>query len=91
MSEPRDREPAAWIEVVPEAEAEGELAELYDQLRSKQTGTVDNVMKIHSLHPQTMRDHVQLYRTLMSGRGGLTRPEREMIGVVASVANRCHY
>lgn len=91
VRDPQDPETAAWIEVIPEAEAEGELAELYEELRSPQTGTVDNVLKIHSLHPQTMRDHVQLYRTLMYGRGGLTRPEREMIGVVASAANRCHY
>jgi alkylhydroperoxidase family enzyme len=81
----------AWIEVIPEDEAKGELAALYDELRSPQTGRVDHVMAIHSLHPQSMRDHQQLYRTLMYGAGGLTRPEREMIGVVASALNRCHY
>jgi alkylhydroperoxidase family enzyme len=81
----------AWIEVIPEDEATGQLAELYDTLRSKQTGRVDHVMAIHSLHPRTMRDHEQLYRTLMHGPGGLSRPEREMIGVVVSAINRCHY
>lgn len=64
----------AWIEVIAEEAAEGELAELYDGLRSPQTGRVDHVMAIHSLHPQTMRDHAQLYRTLMDGKGGLSRP-----------------
>jgi alkylhydroperoxidase family enzyme len=82
---------AAWIEVIPEGEAAGELAALYEELRSPQTGHVDHVMAIHSLHPQSMRDHQQLYRTLMYGPGGLTRPEREMIGVVVSAVNRCHY
>jgi alkylhydroperoxidase family enzyme len=77
--------------VIPETEADGELAALYDELRSPQTGRVDNVMAIHSLHPQSMRDHQHLYRTLMYGPGGLTRPEREMIGVVVSALNRCHY
>jgi alkylhydroperoxidase family enzyme len=86
-----DRIRPAWIEVVPEPEADGELATLYDELRSPQTGRVDHVMAIHSLHPQSMRDHQQLYRTLMYGPGGLTRPEREMIGVVVSAVNRCHY
>jgi hypothetical protein len=38
-----------------------------------------------------MRDHQQLYRTLMYGAGGLTRREREMIGVVVSGVHRCHY
>lgn len=81
----------AWIEVVGESEAEGYLCELYEAHRSPQTGTVDNILKIHSLHPQTLADHEQLYRTLMFASGGLSRPEREMIGVLVSAANRCHY
>ena len=81
----------AWIDVIPEADAEGELAELYDDLRSAKTGAVDNVLAIHSLHPETMRDHARLYRTLMHGEGDLSRVEREMIGVVVSAANDCHY
>lgn len=92
---PRDgsdrSEGSAWIEVIPEREADEMLGDLYDEYRSPQTGMVDNVLKIHSLHPETMRDHVHLYRRLMYGEGGLTRPEREMIGVVVSAANRCHY
>jgi uncharacterized peroxidase-related enzyme len=91
MAGPEEPANPAWIEVIPEDEAEGELAELYDALRSKQTGRVDHVMAIHSLHPQTMRDHQQLYRTLMYGPGGLSRSEREMIGVVVSSINQCHY
>jgi alkylhydroperoxidase family enzyme len=86
-----NRSRPAWIKVIPEGEADGELAALYDELRSPQTERVDHVMAIHSLHPQSMRDHQQLYRTLMYGAGGLTRPEREMIGVVVSAMNRCHY
>jgi len=90
---PDDAEPegVAWIEVIGEDAAEGELAELYDDLRSPQTGSVDHVLRIHSLHPQTMRDHAALYRTLMYGSGGISRPEREMIGVVVSAVNRCFY
>lgn len=82
---------SAWIEVIPEGEAEGVLADLYEEYRSPETGMVDNVLKIHSLNPETMRDHVRLYRTVMYGKGGVSRPEREMIGVVVSAANRCHY
>ena len=77
--------------MIGEDAAEGELAELYDELRSPQTGAVDNVLKIHSLHLQSMRDHAQIYRTSMHGRGGLRRSEREMIAVVVSAINRCHY
>ena len=88
----RKEEPApAWIEVIPEDEAEGDLAALYEEHRSPQTGSVDNILKIHSLHPDTLRDHAQLYKTLMYGKGELSRSEREMIGVVVSAVNRCHY
>lgn len=80
-----------WIEMVPEDEAEGYLAELYDEHRAPQTGRVDHILKVHSLHPETLADHAQLYRTLMYDKGGLSRSEREMIGVVVSAANRCHY
>lgn len=81
----------AWIEIIAEDAAVGELAELYDAHRAPQTGVVDNILKIHSLNPPTLRDHAQLYTTLMFGKSGLTRPEREMIGVVVSVENRCPY
>ncbi len=81
----------AWIEVIAEDAAVGELAELYDTYRAPQTGVVDNILKIHSLNPPTLRDHAQLYTTLMFGKSGLPRPEREMIGVVVSVENRCLY
>jgi alkylhydroperoxidase family enzyme len=88
-----DEQPSkiAWIDVIPEEEAEGELAEIYDEERIPQTGQVDSILKIHSLHPQSLRDHAQLYKTLMFGKHGLTRPERELIGIVVSAVNRCHY
>ena len=86
-----ESDPSAWIEVIPEDRAGGLLADLYNEHRAPQTGVVDNILKIHSLHPETLRDHAQLYTTLMFGEGGLSRPERELIGVVVSVANRCFY
>jgi alkylhydroperoxidase family enzyme len=91
MKDEAKPERRAWIEVVPEQQAEGELAELYDELRSAKTGVVDHILAIHSLHPETMRDHARLYRTLMHGEGDLSRVEREMIGVVVSAVNQCHY
>ncbi|MDQ3210121.1 MAG: carboxymuconolactone decarboxylase family protein [Actinomycetota bacterium] len=91
MSGDERPEKVAWIDVIHEDEAEGELADLYDKERVPQTGQVDSILKIHSLHPQTLRDHAQLYRTLMYGKNGLTRPEREMIGTVVSTVNQCHY
>lgn len=51
----------------------------------------DNILRIHGVHPQAMRLHYDLYRELMHGPGPLSRAQREMIAVVVSAANRCHY
>lgn len=40
---------AAWIEIVPEAEATGELAAAYAAERDPRTGRVDHVLAVHSL------------------------------------------
>ena len=91
---PKDKSPKdrrAWIDVVAEDQADGLLAELYERETSPETGEVDNILKIHSLHPETLADHAQLYKTLMFGKSGLKRAEREMIGVVVSSINSCFY
>jgi len=51
----------------------------------------DNILRIHGVSPETMRHHYDLYRGLMYGRGPLSRMQREMIAVVVSVINECHY
>jgi alkylhydroperoxidase family enzyme len=81
----------AWIETIPEAEAADELASAYHECGDSRTGNVDHIMKVHSLHPQSMLDHQQLYKTLVYGKSPLKRPQREMIGVVVSAINKCHY
>jgi len=80
----------AWIDVIPEDEADGRLKELYEKYEEP-WGGVDNILKIHSLNVPSLEAHYQLYVTLMRGRSDLSRAEREMIAVVASAANRCHY
>lgn len=81
----------AWIETVDEADAEGEVADAYARCGDSRTGNVDHIMKIHSLHPQSMLDHEQLYRTLMYGKSPLRRAQREMIATVVSALNHCVY
>lgn len=80
----------AWIRMVPEHEATGKLKRLYEKY-TEPWGGVDNVLKIHSLNPRSMEAHYDLYHTLMRGRSDLSRAQREMIAIVASAANRCHY
>jgi len=80
----------AWIKMIPENEASGRLKELYEKV-AEPSGIVDNILKIHSLNVKSLKTHFDLYAHLMRGRSGLSRAQREMIAVVTSAANRCHY
>jgi alkylhydroperoxidase family enzyme len=87
----KKRKKTAWIETVPEDEATGDVARVYQRGGDPRTGNVDHIMKIHSLHPKSLIDHLHLYKTLMHGEGPLSLAQREMIGVVVSAINRCEY
>lgn len=80
----------AWIPMVPDDEARGTLARLYRRYAVPGEG-VDHIIKIHSLNPESMQLHYDLYEHLMRGPGGLSRAQREMIAVVVSAVNECHY
>jgi len=80
----------AWIDEIEVGEADGQLAEMYDDLVRKR-GKVSNILKVHSLNPAAMGDHLDLYMTLMFGKSGLSRLEREAIAVVVSASNDCEY
>jgi uncharacterized peroxidase-related enzyme len=48
-------------------------------------------MAIHSLLPDTMIKHMDLYKSIMFGKSNLSRELKEMIAVVVSKANDCDY
>jgi uncharacterized peroxidase-related enzyme len=80
----------AWIQNVEEADAQGELKRVYDEIKVKR-GSVSNVMKAQSLDPESINLHLDLYLHLMFGKSTLNRLEREMIAVVVSNLNNCNY
>lgn len=80
----------AYIRVVDEDEAEGELFTLYDEVQ-RTRGRVSNVLSVQSLHPRAMKRHLDLYMELLYGKGALSRLQRELIAVVVSAANGCDY
>jgi len=51
----------------------------------------DNILSSHSLNPEALKVHLQLYRTVMFGPSNLSRSEREAVAVAVSATNRCHY
>ncbi len=80
----------SWIKEIEEGEADDELAAIYDDLVKKR-GKVANILKVHSLNPNAMQSHMDLYMSIMFARTGITRPESEMIATVVSQANSCEY
>ncbi len=80
----------AWIETIPEGEAQGELRRSYEAAVER-AGKVWNIVKVMSLTPLTLRASMGLYRASVHGRSPLTRAQREMPAVVVSKANNCHY
>jgi|SRR5437667_7207091 len=80
----------AWIRQIEEADAEGELRRVYEEIRVKR-GRVSNVMKAQSLDPESIKLHLDLYVHLMFGKSTLDRLDREMIAVVVSHFNNCSY
>lgn len=80
----------SWIDEIEIDAADGKLADMYAELIEKR-GKVSNILKVHSLNADAMGDHLDLYMTLMFGKSGLSRAEREAIAVVVSADNDCAY
>ena len=80
----------AFIKTFDEQEAAGALAEIYEAAR-KRAGRVFNIIKIQSQNPPALQGMLNLYAAVMKGESPLSRAQREMLAVVVSRANRCHY
>ena len=80
-----------WIETFHEDDWEGDLAPLKDEVTDPVTGRVDWIMRIHSLDAGSLNAHNVLYRQAMRGTATLRKVEREMIALVVSGVNQCHY
>ena len=62
----------------------------YARCRDK-IGFVPNVFRAYSVRPERFRKYQAYRNDLMRAEGGLSETEREMVAVVVSCANRCHY
>jgi uncharacterized peroxidase-related enzyme len=81
----------AWIGMVEPADASGTLHELYERVKTPH-GTIDNVMKVHSLRPHTMAGHLALYKSVLHDPGN-TMPLwfLETVAAYVSMTNNCAY
>lgn len=82
---------SAWIKMLSDAEADEDLLAALALARTPH-GTVDNVMRVHSLRPNTMRGHVALYRAALHDEAN-TLPTwfQETISSFVSILNDCPY
>ena len=78
------------LRLIEEGEAAGALKAEYDAAIAR-AGKVFNIVKAMSLNPETLRASMELYRAVMFGRSEVSRAERELLAVVVSRANDCHY
>ena len=81
----------AWIKMIPLEEATGKLKEMYQRVTTPH-GTVDNVMRAHSLRPHSMEGHLVLYKNVLHNPDN-TLPFwfLEVVASYVSMSNRCDY
>ena len=83
MSEPH-------VRVQKHEETSGVARREYDAAM-RRAGRIWNIVSIQSQLPEVMRDSMRLYSSIMYGPSPLSRAQREMIAVVTSEKNDCHY
>src|ERR1044072_9224423 len=80
----------SWLEVPGPDDVTDEAVELWRKTLA-QLGFVPNVLRFCALRPAHLLGWWSYYDELLRGDSGLTKAQREMIAVVVSVENRCHY
>jgi len=77
--------------MISDDDADDRLRSLLDQARTPH-GTVDTVMRVHSLRPATMEGHVTLYRSVLhSNDNVLPFWFLEVVASYTSILNDCTY
>ena len=80
----------AWIKTIDYEHSGGPLRSEYDKA-IKRAGKIYNIVKIMGRRPLQLEASMDLYGAIMHGRAALSRAQREMLAVVVSQINRCHY
>lgn len=78
----------SWFPIPDEEDLDPRVAELVAKQREK-LGAPNNVVRTHAWRPELMLRWLDFYEFINKGPSGLSRVEREMIGVVVSAENRC--
>ena len=76
---------------LPMADPLPEHTQKYFDICQDKLGMVPNVLKAHAFDIDKLNAFTTLYNDLMLADSGLSKLEREMVGVVVSATNRCFY
>ena len=88
---PTDDRAISYLRVPDEEEWPVEIRELAESFQSK-LGFVPNIFRSFALLPDHFLGWWRYFEDLMGGSGsGVTKSQREMVAVVVSAENRCHY
>lgn len=79
-----------WIKTISPKQATGALKREYDAAM-RRAKRIWNIVRLMSLNAETLHASMRLYSAAMHAPSGLTRAQREMIAVVVSQTNGCHY
>ncbi len=80
-----------WIKTIEYREASGKLKRLYDRIVGPK-GYLDNILKIHSLRPNTLEGHMSIYKNVLHhSNNTLPKWLLEALGVYVSHLNQCDY
>ncbi len=79
-----------YIDKVSSEAADGLLGRIF-QARTKSAGRLWEIVAVQSLNPETLRESMRMYGQVMFGDSPVSRKQREMIAVVTSQVNECHY
>jgi len=81
----------SFIKIISYQEADNKLKRIYDKVKGTD-GSIDNILKVHSLRPHTLTGHMSLYKnTLHNSNNTLPKWFLECIGVYVSMLNSCNY
>ena len=82
---------SSWIKIIDDSEADEDLNLALNQAKTPH-GTVDNVLRVHSLRPSTMIGHMKLYKSVLHDKKN-TIPQwfQETISSYVSIINKCKY
>jgi len=81
----------SWIKSIEYEQAAGTLKRLYDRVKGP-NNYIDNILKVHSLRPHSLKGHMALYKNVLHHRdNSFPKWLLETLGVYVSILNGCAY